>query len=131
MAKATDAHVRNREYPTPPPGFRHRSKVQRGSTRRQSLLTTRPESDRLPAARGLVQCYAHHNLVYRQIALGERLSMDAREHQYELAAHEIARHIEDATTSRVAHFRMADRYANWERAMQGIGALSFAGIVVF
>jgi hypothetical protein len=58
-------------------------------------------------------------------------SMDTNERQFDLASQEIARHIEDAKTSKVAHFRMADRNAEWERAMQRIGAISFAGIVVF
>ena len=57
--------------------------------------------------------------------------MDRHERQFELASHEIARHIEDARVSKVAHFRMADRNAGWERVVQRIGALSFAGIVVF
>lgn len=57
--------------------------------------------------------------------------MHTNERQFELASHEIARHIEDARISKVAHFRMADRNAEWERAMQRIGAISFAGIVVF
>ncbi|MDD5037614.1 MAG: SLATT domain-containing protein [Methylococcaceae bacterium] len=57
--------------------------------------------------------------------------MDTNKQQFDIASDEIARHIEDAKISKVAHFRMADRYAEWERAMQRIGAISFAGIVVF
>jgi hypothetical protein len=45
-------------------------------------------------------------------------SMDGNERQFALASHEIARHIEHAKISKAAHFRMADRNAEWERAMQ-------------
>jgi len=50
---------------------------------------------------------------------------------YEFASEEIARHIEDSATSKVAHFRIADKYGKLETTMQWISAFSFSGIVVF
>jgi hypothetical protein len=58
------------------------------------------------------------------------LVMEAKEKQYSLAESEIARHLEDSTISKAAHFATADKYASLERAIQWVSAVSFAGIVV-
>lgn len=57
--------------------------------------------------------------------------MSPDEEQYEFASQEMARHIEDASTSKIAHFRIADKYRKLEERMQRISAVSFSGIVVF
>jgi len=40
------------------------------------------------------------------------------------------RHIEDATTSKIAHFIICDKYGKQENTMKWINAFSFSGIVV-
>jgi hypothetical protein len=51
--------------------------------------------------------------------------------QYENASDEIKRHIEDAATSKIAHFKITERYQKLERKLQFISAFSFVGIIIF
>ena len=51
--------------------------------------------------------------------------------QFENASQEISRHIEDAATSKIAHFKITDKYQALERKLQFVSAASFVGIVVF
>jgi hypothetical protein len=57
--------------------------------------------------------------------------MNIKQLQFEKAVQEISRHIEDAATSKVAHFKITDRYHSLEQRFQSVSAASFAGIVVF
>ncbi|MBU1055991.1 MAG: SLATT domain-containing protein [Proteobacteria bacterium] len=57
--------------------------------------------------------------------------MNVNQQQVKSATQEILRHIEDAATSKLAHFKISDRNQTLERKLQLVSAVSFAGIVVF
>lgn len=58
------------------------------------------------------------------------MMMETYQNQFESAAQEIARHIEDATISKAAHFAIAARYNNRESTLQRTAAVSFSGVVL-
>ena len=65
------------------------------------------------------------------IQSNSNIEMNLYQIKYENASQEISRHIEDAAISKVAHFKICDRYQSLENKFQFISAASFAGIVAF